>query len=201
MKVLKKAKIFKRAYFANLQMIMIVGIAFCSLVLGITSSLAQDQLRPSPQNVKFLIKAVSGNEDSQNEKGKGKLVFKSGEKILIKTLIKNQSSEPLALTKTDWLYQYRFDVWEIGKAGVRAFRMDRAKLLTQRENDEGASSPRPMPVIQPGKSAELQTLNLEEIYDKLEPGKYKLVVYFRPGGLEYRRAKIRSNPLLLEIVP
>lgn len=150
--------------------------------------------RPVPK-AKFLIKTVGGNDD------KGKDTFRVGEKILIKTLLKNESNEPLQMVAVNPFWQYRVMLVKLGKPGPVPFRSDRARLLSYTENDWGAGAVLWRPPLEPGRSKELMTLDLNEIFDPLEPGRYKLTVFYRTGVGRYSRTKLPSSKLDFEIVP
>jgi hypothetical protein len=203
MKNKRELKTIKGIYLILLLTLGFIGIGVCLFVLMETPILAQNANAVRLENATFLIKAV-GEQDVKNDqtrkekKGKGRLIFKAGEKIFIQTLIKNKSQEPLRLTNFDWMYQYRFDLWKIGEPKVRSVRKDLTRLFYQRENDIGAGSFRSLPPVLPGKSQELLTIDLDEVYDKLEPGRYKLIVYYRGA---FRAKKLASNPLTIEIIP
>ena len=168
--------------------------AVCLMGLCLISGVAQSQSERKPQKVKFLIRAVS-ESDKQ-----GKVVFRTGERILIKTLLKNISSEPLPRFVTDSLYQFRFQLWKVGNRGTTPYRPDKATIISTKEEEAGPGPRLALDPIPGGKSTELETFDLEEFYGALEPGQYKLTVFYRPGG-EYRKEKIASNVLVFEILP
>jgi hypothetical protein len=168
------------------------------LSLCFVLNFAQTPRQQTPQKVKFLIKAVSGNEDKG--KGNGKLVFRAGEKILIKTLLKNDSANPFPLVVTNIYYQYRFQLWKIGEKRVRGVRADKAIVISNGEESRRAGHIMKLDPLPSGKFIELKTFDLGEIYEVLEPGQYKLNVFYRPEG-RYGNVKISSNTLILEIVP
>lgn len=208
----------RRPFLVKLLILGVFGVGVCLSNPGVMPVSAQPKYARRPENVTFLIRAVGGEVvgDKQDERGavrtnimgpppkrvleeKPRFVFKTGEKIFIQTLIKNKSKETLNLSRFDWRYQYRFDLWQIGnEKRLLGVRSDQARLFSQRENNIGPVSFKSLPPLLPGNSMELSTIDLDDVYDKLEPGKYKLTAYYRGW---YGALKLASSPLTIEIVP
>jgi hypothetical protein len=140
--------------------------------------------------VKFLIRAV----DEKDKKNKA--TFDVGEKIIIETMIKNDSEEDYPYTMTDNYYHYQFNLQKKGKKSAEKHREDKIKSISAGQREPRFFARLVAPNIKPGESRLLRRLDLNDWYENLEPGEYRLTIQYR---VEPGMPILISNTIILDI--
>jgi hypothetical protein len=172
------------------------------VLLGIFTLTSFAQSNPEEdKNVRFWFELRSNNAEES------RTTFSVGEKIVIKTFLENYSNELFPFSVTDENYQYRFELSRVGGKGVIGYRKDKEHLLSIREEEPpGTGKNLALDPILPGNTQELETMSLDDRYENLETGTYKLIIEYKSGkivqpdksGKRHRRLRYE---VMFEIVP
>ncbi len=175
--------------------VLAMVLVISALVLGtrmIATAIQQPDKNVKAKKISFLIKTVGDKEHRHKAK------FKVGEKIVIEMLAKNDAEEEASLLFTDPLFQYRFQLLKGKDQVIVPLRSDVRDLVAARENEPGAGRRLATDPVPPSGFQPLGTLDLQDWYGQLEPGKYKLTVQYRPNT---EGDRFNSNTVTFEVVP
>lgn len=187
---IKSAMINKKHF--SLILLLMATLAI-SVFLPQTSFFAQEKKDKSDKKskVRFLIRAVDAKEK------KNKATFKVGEKIYIEALIKNDSEENYPHTVIDKYYNYQFNLQKVGEIRVKKHREGKIKTISKGQREPTYFARLEGLPIKSGEARVVGSLDLDDWYENLEPGEYRLTVQYRsnPG-----MPVLVSNRLFIEIV-
>lgn len=175
--------------------VLAVVLAAGILVFGgrmIAAAPQQTEKTVKAPKIAFLIKTVG--DDDRRHKAK----FKVGEPVLIEMLVRNNSAEEANLVETDSLFQYRFQLLRSKDRSLVPLRAGVRELAATREAEPGPGKRMVADPMPPSGQRTLRTLDLQDWYGQLEPGKYKLTVQYRPDTMGGRA---NSNTATFEVVP
>lgn len=175
-------------------MLLLASVA-SSLMLGKhvgAATILQNEQAMKASKLIFLIKTVTGG----NHRHKAK--FKVGEKIAIEMLVKNNAGVDMSLLTTDPYFQYRLQLLRDNDPSVVPLRNDISELVAEREEGPGPGKRLMVDPLPSSDSRALGTLDLQDWYGQLEPGKYRLTVRYRP---DTKGSRFSSNTVTFEVVP
>lgn len=119
----------------------------------------QPEKHPEAPKVKFLIRTVDG------EKKMSKDTFKAGEPILIRALIKNESSRIYPIVYHGDYFQFRFDLRKIGSKRVERFRKDKEEVIAEKSHLPGFTSGLTANPIEPRPRYRIETTVKNSFYN------------------------------------
>lgn len=173
--------------------LLLIAALSISAFLPQSSFFAQekDNKPDNKSKVKFLIRAVDAKEK------KNKAIFRVGEKIYIEALIKNDSDENYPDVVIDTYYQYHFNLQKVGERGVKEYRKDKIKAISNGQRKPTSFSRLVALPIKKGESRLLGKFDLNIWYEDVESGEYELTVQYRsnPG-----MPVLTSNTIVIEII-
>ncbi|MCA1568532.1 MAG: hypothetical protein LC803_23360 [Acidobacteria bacterium] len=121
--------------------------------------------------------------------------FKVGERVIVKLSMLNTSAEPLEVATGDAYLQHRLRLVKNGQP--MHYRKGVIQLL--RAKDESGSNlggPRFVTVLEPNKQTELDSIDLDRWFEKLEPGHYELTLRHR---FQWKGKQVESNTVTFEV--
>ncbi|MGI8669593.1 MAG: hypothetical protein ACR2J3_07035 [Aridibacter sp.] len=187
---IKSIVINKHFYSAVL---LLITVSLISALLLPSSFFAQekDNKPDKKSKVKFLIRAIDAKEK------KHKATFNVGEKIYIETLIKNDSDENYPHTVISKYYNHQLNLQKVGEKRVKEHRKDKIESISRGQGKPKFFSDIEGIPIKPGESRVVGMLDLNDWYENIEPGEYRLTIQYRsnPG-----MPVLISNRLFIEII-
>jgi hypothetical protein len=122
--------------------------------------------------------------------------FKVGGKVIVKLYMLNTSDEPLEVATGDAYLQQRLRLLKDGQPVQ--YRKGVTQLLRAKE-DTGTNfgGPRFTTILEPDKQTEVDTIDLERWFEKLEPGHYELTLRHR---FQWKGKHIESNTVTFEVM-
>lgn len=179
----------------KVNLILLLGCWLWSVLILQSAPILGQNTAPNNEKkpkIKFLIMPVDESKQGR------KTTFKVGEKILIKALVKNNTGEVFRPTIIYKYYSYQLDLRAIGGKRSKRHREDKIKSISANAMSPAFMSRLPGNPIENGRISLVDTLNLAEWYENIEPGEYKLTILYRPNSSDI---SFFSNPLIIKIVP
>ncbi len=122
--------------------------------------------------------------------------FHAGEKVAVQLTMFNDSDQPVAIVQGDTKYQHRLKLVKDGQQVPFLPEVDAAIANKDVEGPSGSRSVRDP--LAPNQATTVSVLDLSDWYGNLEPGQYRLTLWYRSQGV---RRTMKTNTISFQIVP
>ncbi len=152
---------------------------------GAANSPAKEQ-----RDVKLTITSVGADGMTPTR------TYHAGDKVAVQLTMFNDTEQPVTIVQVDNKFQHRLRLVKDGQKVPFLPEVDSAIAYKDIEGPSGSRQVRDP--LAPHQSTTVSVLDLSEWYGNLEPGQYRLTLWYHPRGA---RRTMKTNTISFQVVP
>jgi hypothetical protein len=188
----KERKMFVRIFVTALALAVVTLALFNQQTpaRGAQDNGAADSAAKGQRQVKLTITTVNADGVTPTR------TYHAGDKVAVQLTMFNDTEQPVTIIQGDAKYQHRLKLVKDGQEVP--FLPEVASAIADKDVEGPSGGKQVRDPLAPRQSATVSVLDLSEWYGNLEPGQYRLSLWYQSQGV---RHTMKTNTISFQIVP